>query len=278
MRLIRGKVARRREFPWNTGWIWDLYRTAGVPEPMSQNLETKFMTPLDTKASRALVKLKSQKVLTRADRIVWAQFLLSLLYRNRECVDLIKTHMAEIHSEATLAREPEWAAQRGPLDERTFAEATAARKPNAADISASNMVADIIANSRAVPDIASMHFACIDVRKSKTPLLTSDRPLVATPLSHPQANWALSIGPHHLFVAAFDAQLIAKLLRVDVTKLVMQMNRDVVSQARALVWGVDDGELDFVQTWIGSSPDRVILTEAQRQDILAIGRGLQATP
>jgi len=41
-------------------------------------------------------------------------FLLSMLYRNRECVELVKTHMADIRSEATLSLEPDWDALRGP--------------------------------------------------------------------------------------------------------------------------------------------------------------------
>jgi hypothetical protein len=85
----------------------------------------------------------------------------------------------------------------------------------------------------------------------------------------------LPMGPHDLFVAAFDEQITNALPSVDPTKLALEMNRDVVSSARQFVWGVDDGPIDFVRTWIGSAPDRVILTETQRQNILATGRGVQ---
>ena len=77
---------------------------------------------------------------------------------------------------------------------------------------------------------------------------------------------ALPIGPHDLFVAAFDEQLTNALPNVDPTKLAYEMNRDVVSSARQFVWGLDDGQIDFVRTWINSVPDRVILTETQRQN------------
>ena len=86
---------------------------------------------------------------------------------------------------------------------------------------------------------------------------------------------ALPIGPYDLFVAARDDRFSRP--HTDATDIARRMNRDVVSLGRQFAWGVDDGQIDFVRTWIGSAPDRVILTESQRQNILAIGRGLQPT-
>jgi hypothetical protein len=53
------------------------------------------------------------------------------------------------------------------------------------------------------------------------------------------------------------------------------MNKDVVSQARDYVWAVDDGEIDFVRTYIRSVPDCVILSKAQQAETIAAARGLQ---
>ncbi len=273
MKLIKDKVVPRRRHPAGTGYVKDLYRTDGVPEEISQVLETNFMSPLDNDAANGLDKIASDQPLDADERIAWARFMLSLLYRNREGVEFIKAHMADIQREATLALEPDWAAQRGALDELTLEEASAARDPAAAAKSAANMLADIIANSRAVPDIATMHWTRIDLRGSKVPLLTSDRPLVFVGLSDPHAYMALPIGPYDLFVAARDDRFSRP--RTDATDIAWRMNKDVVSLGRQFVWGVDDAELDFVRTYIGSAPDRAILTETQRLNILAIGRGLQ---
>jgi hypothetical protein len=273
MKLINGKLVPRRRHPAGTGYVNDLYRTDGVPEKRSQDLETNFMSPLDNDAATALNKISSGNPLGPDDRIAWARFMLSLLYRNREGVEFIKTHIADIRREATLALEPDWAAMRGPLDEVTLAEASEAREPAAAAMSAANMLADIIANSRAVPDIAGMHWTRIDLSGSELPLLTSDRPLVFVGLSDPRAYMALPIGPYDLFVAARDDRFSRP--RTDITDIAWRMNKDVVSLGRQFVWGIDDAQLDFVRTYIGSGPDRVILTETQRQNILAVGRGLQ---
>ena len=50
------------------------------------------------------------------------------------------------------------------------------------------------------------------------------------------------------------------------------MNKDVVSQARELVWGLDVADIDFVRTYIGSVPDRIILSEEQREEARAAAR------
>lgn len=275
MKLINGKLVAARRHRGGTGYVKDLYRTDGVPEEISQALETDFMSPLDNDAAIALDKITSDRLLDADDRIAWARFMLSLLYRNREGVESIKAHMADIRREATLALEPDWSALRGPHDELTLADASAAREPAAAAISAANMLADIIANSRAVPDIATMHWTRIDLSGSEVPLLTSDRPLAFVGLSDPRAYMALPIGPYDLFVAAREDRFSRPC--TDLTEIARRMNKDVVSLGRQFVWGVDDGQIDFVRTWIGSAPDRAILTESQRQNILAIGRGLQPT-
>jgi hypothetical protein len=119
MRLINGKVVPKRKHPRNTGCLKDLYRTNGVPEAISQDLEVNFMAPLDTKAAAALRKLLAGIALDLGERAAWARFLLSMLYRNRECVEFIKAHMAELWREATAALEEDWAKRRKPGEHRT---------------------------------------------------------------------------------------------------------------------------------------------------------------
>lgn len=93
MRLIRGDVKPRRRYPHLTGYVKDLYRTDGVPEVESQDLEVKFMTPLDTVAAAALQGLLSGDSPNLQERVAWTRFVLSLIYRSPDAVKLIKTHM-----------------------------------------------------------------------------------------------------------------------------------------------------------------------------------------
>jgi Protein of unknown function (DUF4238) len=277
MRRINGVVTPRRRHPSRTGMMRDLYRVEGVAEEVSQDLEIKFMSPLDNSAAVVLDRLITGKPLEPEQRLAWARYLLSMLFRHPDSVETIKTHMAEIWREGTDALEADFAemqAARG-LPVTTLAEETAKRDPGAAGKSAANMIADIIGNGRAVPDIAAMPWVCVDVSQSKFSLLTSDRSLVMSAgLSDPLCYLALPLSPHRLFVASHDDRYAKTLPGAAHTLIVKAMNRDVVRQAREFVWGTDDDQLAFVRKHIRTSPDRVILTDAQRQQGIAAVRGL----
>ena len=274
MRLINGSVVSRRIGPGGTGYVTDLYRTDGVAEQNSQDLESKFMSPLDHGAATAMQGILAGRPLIPQERAPWARFVLSMLFRHPESVDTLKTHSADMWAEATAALEAVWAAERAPGDNTTFAEVTAKREPGAVGTSAANLLADVIANSRAVPDICKMRWTCVDLSQSPITLLTSDRPLVMPfGLDDPKAYLALPMGPRHLFVAAYGDQY-AKALRANGHgKIVKIINKEVVRQARETVWDTDDANIEFVRKHIGKAPERVILTGEQRQEILAAARG-----
>jgi len=274
MRQVNGVVTPRRRHPRRTGMERDLYRVEGVAEENSQDLEIKFMSPLDNGAAVVLDRLISGKPLDPEQRLAWARYLLSMLFRNPDSVETIKTHMAEIWREGIDALEADYAATRKPHEPATAAELIAKRRPGAAGISAANMIADVIANSPAVPDIAAMHWTCVDVSHSKFSLLTSDRPLVMSGgLADPSCLLVLPLSPHKLFVASHDPRFTMPLPVARHAEKVKTINRAVVRQAREFVWGTDEAQLEFVRTHMRTVPDRVILTDEQRQQGIAAARG-----
>jgi hypothetical protein len=272
MRLIEGAVKRRRRFPHLTGYVRDLYRVEGVPETEAQDLEIKFMAPLDTRAAAALRGLLSGISPALEERVAWTRFLLSLIYRNSAAVELIKTHMARLVDATAAGLESKWAAECEPGEVRTLTEYAAFQKPSLATTHAANLVADIIGNHRAVPDIVQMKWGRINLRDSRVPLVTSDRPVLMTHLSDPQAYIALPMGPYDLFVAEHGDRFSR--MRNDATELAQTLNRDLIANAREFVWGVDDGEIDVVRTWIRANPDRILLSEEQQRAGIAAAQGL----
>jgi hypothetical protein len=267
MRLIRGKVVAKRKFPQNTGYLKDLYRTDGVSDDIAQNLETQFFSPLDGKAARVMREmLAGAAELPLEDRADWTRFLLSLLFRNREGVTLIKDHMADLVRATVVALEDNWTQRRKPEETRSLTEVFADRERGYTGIRAANIIANIIGNHRALPDIIKMHWGVLNLSHSTIPLVTSDRPVFFGALSDPNAYVALPIGPYHLFVAAYDDRFSKP---IDASAVAYGMNQDVVSNGREFVWGLDDGGIDFVRTWIGKNPDRVILSDDQRKAAVA---------
>jgi hypothetical protein len=146
--------------------------------------------------------------------------------------------------------------------------------PAAAEIGASNFLMETISNERVGPTIFKMHWTRHDLRQSKLPLLTSDRPLIMPlGLGDPRAHIVLAATPTVLFVAAHDQGFAGSVARWNHTDLVKMLNKAVVSQARKFVWATDDSRLEFVRRYIGTAPDRTILTEEQKGEALAAARG-----
>jgi hypothetical protein len=76
-----------------------------------------------------------------------------------------------------------------------------------------------------------------------------------------------------LFVAAHDPAFACWLAGQKHPELAKVINKAVVCQARKFVWATDDSQLEFVRRYIGSAPDRVIITEEQKSEALAAARG-----
>ena len=277
MRLVRGKLLAKLRHPGGTGYHVDLYKTAGVPPENAHDLETRFMSPLDNDAATAVqMMLRGTIPAEPRYRQAWARFLVSMLFRHRESVETLKTHVAKMWDEGTAALESVWAEHRKPTDPATFAEATTLALGNRAGPDAANMLADIIANTPAVTDIMNMFWCVADVSGASRTLLTSDRALVMPlGLADKLAYLALPISPAMVFIAAYDNRFQTVKNK---SQAVSVMNMDVVRQAREFVWGTDDSQWGFVEKNIAKLADRAIITEEQKQEAIRAARGETAPP
>ena len=235
MRLVRGKVNLKSRHPNATGFQKDLYRVEGVPEKHSQHLETHFMSPLDNGAAKALERIEAGDVMDwpAEQRSNWTRFIVGFLFRTPANVALIKKHIADVFNVAIEALERHYSDVRRVGDPETFAEANAKRNPGGAEIHAAKFLAELIDNDRLGPTIFEMHWAVLDMKRSKFSVLTSDRPLyMPLALAQLDAHLMLPISPTKYFVAARQRQTIAALNTVDRTTLVRTVNTEIVQQAR----------------------------------------------
>jgi hypothetical protein len=69
----------------------------------------------------------------------------------------------------------------------------------------------------------------------------------------------------------------AKIGRGNHTKIAKVTNKTVVAQAQEFVWGTDDSQLEFVRRYMGTAPERVVLTEQQRAEAIAAVQGQAST-
>jgi hypothetical protein len=84
---------------------------------------------------------------------------------------------------------------------------------------------------------------------------------------------ALAIGPRMLFVAGHGAAWAKRLTDANPTTVVKNMNLAVVSQARTFVWGIDDGQLRFVQNRMSKAPEKPIITDEQSRQAISAAAG-----
>jgi hypothetical protein len=56
-------------------------------------------------AAMSAVRIYAGQPLDAVQRSAWTRFIVSLLYRHPECVDMLKRHMGEIWDEGTKALE-----------------------------------------------------------------------------------------------------------------------------------------------------------------------------
>jgi hypothetical protein len=279
MRLVRGKVILKSRHPDATGFKRDLYRIEGAPEEHSQHLEVRFMSPLDNGAAKALERIEAGDTMdwSADERSEWVRFIIGFLFRNPASVAFIKNHIANLFDVAVEALERNYDEVRGPNDPKTFAEAHAKTSPAAAEIHATNMLAELIDNDRLGPTIFDMHWAVLDMKRSKFSVLTSDRPLyIPLPLGQADAYIMLPISPTKYFVATRKRETIAQLNALDRTAVVREVNTAIVKQAREFVWSCDDSQKGFVAKHFAKLPERELLTEEQMQEAIDAARGATA--
>ena len=236
---------------------------------------------VDTDASRALEMILAGETDNWPGtlRSGWTRFILSLLFRNPEVVATIKNHIIEMWDEGIKVLQADYGARRRAGDPESFEEFLAKHEPNAAQIGAANFLAEVIDNDRVGKTVFEMKWSRIDLSQSTHQLLTSDRPIgMPLGLADPNAYISVPVSPRILFVAAHKQQMADTLRDANPTDVVRKNNQRVIEQARRFVWGSTDSQIAFVRKHFGKLPDRVILTEQQRQESIAavVGKKQQA--
>jgi hypothetical protein len=275
-KVYGGKVVSERKAPNGTGYRKDLYKIDGVPKDVAQHMEKQFMRMVDGDAADALKLLRSRRTEAwpKRERDGWVRFILSLIFRNPESVNVINSHFRNVWEQGMTSLQFEYDKTRGPEDPPTFEEYYLKTDPYAHAVAASNFM-QVIMNSEVVGGaIAKMKWACVNLHRSKFDLMTSDRPIdMPIVLQRLDAYILLPIGPKEVFIAANDDSYQRDLLRADHSEVVRRIDERTVAQAREFVWGVDDGALRFVQKHMSKLPDRVIITDKAREQSLKDARG-----
>lgn len=263
MRKIQGKVVVHSKAPDGTGWQRDLYKIEGVGPEVAQHFERSFMHMVDTEAAEAMRSFIGGNMdVSVRERNAWIRFLLSLLFRNPEAVAMLREQVLTLYRESFQALRNNYDKLRPPDFPPTLEEFDAGTNPNAGAIAASNFLQTIMNSEGIANRIERMRWGRLNLWRSRHTLLTSDRPL-CLPMHFQDASVAIAlpISPHIAFTASEDDMALQALAHGDHSTMAEQINRQVVSQARQYVWGVNDRALTFVRKHISTVPDRKLLSD-----------------
>lgn len=247
-------VKPRRTSPSGTGYVTLLYGLDEEGLAERNRLETDFYRPVDTRAADALAAIEGgvDNAIAPVLRTAWTRFMMSLMMRMpADMATLARSYRVEF-AHLTPWQKRRWAEVRRPGWPAKMSEAIERLTPGEAADQAKELATRLMENERITAALAAMHWRALDVSPAAHPLLTSDRPLrLSGILRDPRTELVLPIGPHRLFVAGHDRRHVDGIAARGADRLVARSNRAVVEAADDYVWGVDDGQLDFVRRHFG---------------------------
>ncbi|MDH2327969.1 DUF4238 domain-containing protein [Cereibacter sp. SYSU M97828] len=250
--------------PEATGHLHRLYTLEDTPEELAQVMEEKFFKPLDTMASETLSWMRRHGRRSGWDssaRQVWSHFLLSMLVRAPEDIDIFRPNFREEFGNVTASEEEAYQHVRDKDDPLTYEEYARSRSTGFKERSMFRVYTGLIANESLAKKMSDMHWRVFDLPSHAPTLLSSDRPIIWTPLGSSQGHLALPLSPRQLFVIARTTELIQRIEDVNASQLAKEINRQIVGAAARYVYDVDASRKEFIQKHFGTRPQIRLLAQ-----------------
>ncbi|MBY3536005.1 DUF4238 domain-containing protein [Rhizobium laguerreae] len=261
LRRSDGLIVSKRLHRKATGYAVDLYKLPGVSPDNEHKMESAFMAPIDDEAVHARDLLLGE--ITPAGgrtRSAWARFVLSLMLRNPEEVAEFKKNYADLIMTPQPEFQAKYAAMRQEGDPDRFEEWMAQYDATHVERSAMFAITTFIEHPRVLHMFQNMHWMVIDTSSVKRRLMTSDRPVMLTQgMLQYAGHYALPISPTRLFLAATTVHFAQRFSRLPPGKIVREINKMVIGQARKYVYAVDGTRLADVRREMGKLPAPTIL-------------------
>jgi hypothetical protein len=259
-RPIPNKIAVRRVFPSETGWLRDLYASPGH-ELGNYWLETRIFQQIDNNAARTLRKLNGNPSLVSAEeRSSWTLFLRSLFHRTPENLRATIASASAIWDETIEELRASYDRRRGPHDPLTFDEYKATRTPLKVHASAQTSLPNLMANPKIGEFLQSLHTRIITLPPEARDFLLSDDPLArSNGLKKNGGHIAIPISPRKLFVSAWQEDFLDEITAMSPGELVKGVNCWVVESARHFVVARDVSQDRFIRNRFGNAPKDPIM-------------------
>lgn len=247
-------VKPRMTHPDGTGYERGLYSFRNLPASVTDFIEKQFLLQADGKAAQALQRLlDGQAEFNHELRSAWSRFVMTLLHRNPERMDEIRSRVAQHYPEVLEQVRLQYNAMRTPNSPETFEEFERDLKDGHLQYLTMSYLQSIMDNRAVGNELNQLSWGVLTFEDLRYPLLTSDRPIVmSNGLRVRDAHLVLPISPTAIFVAEREPDspnAVRKLAKT--VNLAEGLNNLIVRQARKYVWGTNDRQLRFVTNRFG---------------------------
>lgn len=256
-------VIAKRVSPEYTAFVENLYAIAGYPPEQAQQIEEGFLRPIDSGAADALrILISGGEIYSSRLRSAWSQFLMSLLLRMPEDLEMFKNaYRTNLFGEDD-ERERRYQEIRGEDSPPTFMGYVRSRPEHEHGWAEMRIFANLLNHHGVGETIANMRWKVLDVSNHKRQLLTSDRPIMlANGIKKPDGYIVLPIAPYRLFLAYSGRVGFDIICSRKPTHLVADCNYTNVGRASKLVFGSSDAQLGFVRSHLNTTPTPSLMSQ-----------------
>lgn len=198
-------------------------------------------------------------------RYAWARFVLSMVMRSPEEVAAFKASYTELIMTPQQEYQSKYAAMRQNSDPALFEDWMTQYDPTNVERSAMFAITTFIEHPRVLDLLRRMHWVIIDTSSVKRRLMTSDRPVMLTQgMLQYAGHYALPISPTRLFLAVTNIDFARQFASLPRSRVVREINKLVVGQARKYVYALDGNHLSEVRREMGKQPPPTILGPMHR--------------
>lgn len=249
-------IHRQRVYPKQTGFLDRLYEKKGVPKSIAQQVEDKFMSPVDNFAAKALdtIETNIDKVKNDAEqRSAWSLFLITLMTRMPEDLAALTEILEDDWKRALPLLKQKYAANRKLEDPETIEEFIEKKDPDYMGRWVMNVAPELMHHEGIGKSLNAMRWFVVTTPEGAPSFLSSDKPLhMSKTFSESDCYLTLPIGPHRLFVATNTEAMEQSFKDKPPKELARETNTQVVKQAVKYVYGIAAADQEFIDRLISS--------------------------
>jgi hypothetical protein len=225
--------------------------------PLATFLEDEFLKEVDNDSATALQGLLAGNLNAVANdpklKSAWSRFMIGMKLRHPNAIKELRAGADKIWNKGDADTQARWEAIREQHHPLKFDDYIETAEPTIKYKFMVNSIAKSIDNEIVGTRINQAQWGVLDVSKSPTRLLTSDRPVEMVNFDKPNGMASIPLSPTLLFVAAFAQQVFDRLAKVPAEQVVDQVNQFVISRARLYAYANDETQTAFIEKYMSTN-------------------------